>query len=1129
MGDEGSVIVVTQQISAGDVRSWNSLDAIADSLIGRGLKKRERSDDEIELRFQSGCSVLLTTVPNGEPPEMACSLEQFTDRHELVIAVTRDWTQFDLYTRHPTETGLGKPSMFHFGFNIADIKPETGEVRRVVERLNQIDGYDSSSLPALFDDEPLIEKVTTSYEKMVNTVLEAIQANPDVESEARRRYAQRLVNRFLYLYLLQEAEVLPESFLEKQQGQASLKGTHAYEEIYAPLFAGEPSDGVARDLDQYLQSFLFEETEAEADDRVAPPASESDVNELLWNIVALLRDFDWELGGTYDIQHTTKVTPRVIGHGLERYINKQHTTAYHTPDQLQDSLVTRTLSKALLDALNKKVDANFDSLSAVFGTDTSVSTGEPALEAVDCLWNEVLPEFRVIDPAVGSGSFISRAQEFLADIYTECLENLSIDQGTLLENKPLVERSDAESYQTRLLAAQQNLYGVDLNPEAIELTRFRLLLSAFENPPGGRNVMLQALEYHTERNFFTGNSLIGLGQRLHPNTDKSQQTFKDFAHISHNYRDLIQQYRQSSRDDLPGLNENIAGHTETLSRQLTLTQFEGLESLDETIPADSRVEHIIDELSPFHWGVEFPNIMLDGGFDAVITNPPWGSLKGQKRKTSSNKGFNKRHANKEKHESSDGGLFETQCAYLTEHYQTAAHDDPNLSELFIERAMEIAAPQARISILAPGVLFHGSKHETLRRKMLEEADIHRILGFENHGIFEDFNNRYEFGILEFRNTGPTYELYAQFRQTSLDALSRTEPELPVLSRSLLESYSRSILAFPPVENKDDVKALEKIVSYNHLDDEDGWQVAPSRGIHQTRQGNTLFKEPGDYPIYRGRNIYQYTNDSTYYDLAPPNYWGLDESAGDQSAKRVIRERELRNLTRKRPIEIDDQALYFENGEMIPVSEVPMPYDEYRIAYRDIAKQSNERAVIATVLPPDVLTVNTIHTIHPFNWKATDPANITHTPDNLFEPRYTPQETFCLLGILNSTPFDYLMRSKITTHLSDYLINESQAPRLSPDSDLGETIWTLAARLTCYPDRFEPLQDELNISPIRDVDKRAAVQAEIDAAVFLAYGFEDRDVVWSILESLPRVRSPRVLDESYFERVVRVFSQRRGEF
>jgi hypothetical protein len=154
---------------------------------------------------------------------------------------------------------------------------------------------------------------------------------------------------------------------------------------------------------------------------------------------------------------------------------------------------------------------------------------------------------------------------------------------------------------------------------------------------------------------------------------------------------------------------------------------------------------------------------------------------------------------------------------------------------------------------------------------------------------------------------------------------------------------------------------------------------------------------------------------------------------------------------------------------------------------------------------------------------------TATKAALFEPRYTPKELFCLLGILNSTPFDYLLRSKIETHLSDYLITESQAPKPPIESDIVENIWKPAARLNCYGERFQPLRDELDIDVIEEVEARAETQASIDATVFHAYGFEDPEIVWSVLDSLPRVRSPRVLDEAYFDTVINRFEQFRGEF
>jgi hypothetical protein len=182
-----------------------------------------------------------------------------------------------------------------------------------------------------------------------------------------------------------------------------------------------------------------------------------------------------------------------------------------------------------------------------------------------------------------------------------------------------------------------------------------------------------------------------------------------------------------------------------------------------------------------------------------------------------------------------------------------------------------------------------------------------------------------------------------------------------------------------------------------------------------------------------------------------------------------------------------------------------------------------------VLPPNVLCVNSIHTIHPYSWRQPTPQSDAATESALFQPRYNAKELFCLLGLLNSTPLDYLLRSKIETHLSNYLVAESQAPKPPVESDLGEHIWKAAAQLNCYGERFQSLRDELGIEAVEDVTERANTQARIDATVFHAYGFNDPDLVWSVLESLPRVRSPRVLDEAYFDTVINQFEHLRGEF
>ena len=74
-------------------------------------------------------------------------------------------------------------------------------------------------------------------------------------------------------------------------------------------------------------------------------------------------------------------------------------------------------------------------------------------------------------------------------------------------------------------------------------------------------------------------------------------------------------------------------------------------------------------------------------------------------------------------------------------------------------------------------------------------------------------------------------------------------------------------------------------------------------------------------------------------------------------------------------------------------------------------------------------------------------------------------------------------------------------------------------MNCYGDEFEEMRDRLGgIDPATDMDERRDVQAELDAAAFHAYDL-DRDQTAFVLEDFHRVRSPRIMDEAYFETVL----------
>jgi len=174
---------------------------------------------------------------------------------------------------------------------------------------------------------------------------------------------------------------------------------------------------------------------------------------------------------------------------------------------------------------------------------------------------------RVLDPACGSGSFLLGAYQFFLDWHLE--QYVKDDPKKWSKGKkPKIYQSDKEEWrlttEERKRILLNNIYGVDIDPQAVEVTKLSLLLKVLE---GGDDVAIQKqLALFQERvlpdlanNIKCGNSLIGT----------------DFFR----------------------------------NQQINLTDDEE-----------------IYRVNAFDWNAEFPQIMKSGGFDAVIGNPPYGAL-----------------------------------------------------------------------------------------------------------------------------------------------------------------------------------------------------------------------------------------------------------------------------------------------------------------------------------------------------------------------------------------------------------------------------------------------------------------------------------------------------------------------
>jgi hypothetical protein len=435
----------------------------------------------------------------------------------------------------------------------------------------------------------------------------------------------------------------------------------------------------------------------------------------------------------------------------------------------------------------------------------------------------------------------------------------------------------------------------------------------------------------------------------------------------------------------------------------------------------------------------------------------------------------------------------------------------------------------------PGVIFNGSFSKDLRLKLLDETEITALVGFENHGIFDGIDNRYNFAVTTFKNSGETDVLRGIFQQRDVGVLDELDKHAVEISRRVLTEYSPEARIFPFVSSREEVEALDTILTHPSLSDDIAgrWNVTVHRELDRARDSDRFVEDDqaGDYPVYGGKNLYQFVYDATLDTGAQPfTLWSVEKDvAPEQSAKHRARERTFNSGNLKKSIyrafggpETGKSQKQFVNDLLDEHRSKPLsPEDalldctEYRIAYRDIARVSDERTMIAAVLPKEVVCVHTVQTLRPYEINP-ELEDLAETPlHGAYDRAFTDEELFVATGLFNSIPFDFLMRTKVDTHIVKYKFRESQMPRLTDGDEWFEYIWTRAAQLNCYGEAFAEMRKRLGgIEPATEPDERKRLRAEIDAAAFHAYRL-DREKTAFILDDFHRVRDPRLMTEDYF--------------
>jgi hypothetical protein len=395
----------------------------------------------------------------------------------------------------------------------------------------------------------------------------------------------------------------------------------------------------------------------------------------------------------------------------------------------------------------------------------------------------------------------------------------------------------------------------------------------------------------------------------------------------------------------------------------------------------------IDEYSPFHWVLEFALVYEAGGFDIVIGNPPWERLKPSRDDFFSrfDEVFRSR-PKRQKDEIQEELLSDDNIASGWESHQNKMqwrtvyfdNDDAyqlqnplidgkgistqkDLSALFLERVFHLVGDDGYVAQILPNTIFNGSLGKDLRAHLLDDTDIQSIVRFENKGIFDGLHNQYKFGVVVFKNSGETDFVRGIFNQKSTKSLQSFESNALDIPRRVLEQYSPEARIFPSVESQKKVDLLNKLFRHPPVGEavDDTWRIEPYRSLHGTDDSDRLFESPEgtDYPVYQGKNMYQYSYDNTFIDVEDVSLWSVNEEVDpNRSAKKRFREKAVRTLkteiyeqmggrdTSQSQKSFVNDLLESHRGEPLTDQDVLLDSTEYRITFCQVTNATDERTL-----------------------------------------------------------------------------------------------------------------------------------------------------------------------------------------
>ena len=383
---------------------------------------------------------------------------------------------------------------------------------------------------------------------------------------------------------------------------------------------------------------------------------------------------------------------------------RKATGSYYTPEYIVEYIVENTVGPKVEEKIEEAKENNENILPKVL-------------------------ELNVCDPAMGSGHFLTEATEFIAEHIVEHAD---------LEEQDIDENEDELNWAKRQVV-QNCIYGVDINPLAVELGKLSLWIETMaEGKP------LNFLDHHLKH----GNSLIGSDFDeifSHPTEDQKRldserYQFGDPQEIKEGFQEQYLEIEEMPENTVEQIHEKEQAYKQFIQENVLYQQFNQLANIhtrqyfEKEANSSDYESFLINIGNPgnpfentewykntqqdaenrnyFHWQLEFPKVFFgeQEGFDAVVGNPPYIRIQNM---------------------TADRGILD----FFEEEYETP-NKNYDIYVIFNESGFNNLGEGGRLGYIQPSKYFKTDYGKNLREFLTWKTAVDEIVDFSENQIFE---------------------------------------------------------------------------------------------------------------------------------------------------------------------------------------------------------------------------------------------------------------------------------------------------------------------------------------------------------------------------------------------------------